>query len=71
MPDSSPPKSRLPHTGVLLLVAVLLIFAVGVLKIWWPYHLEQLPLIEPHDLTSNRLQALDTPWFMILVLILV
>lgn len=46
MTDSAPPKSRLPGTWTSLLIAVVLVIAVGVLKLWMPYHLEQQAIDE-------------------------
>lgn len=50
MTDSESPKSRLPRTGTLLLISVGLLFAVGGVKIWLPYHREQQIIAQIEEL---------------------
>jgi hypothetical protein len=46
MTDSQAPKSRLPRTGTLLLIAVVLFTGCGALMVWLPYHREQQAIAE-------------------------
>ncbi len=45
MTDSNP-KSRLPRTGTLVLIGVVLLIGGGVLLVWLPYHWERKAIAE-------------------------
>ena len=39
-------KCRLPRTGTLVLIAVVLLAGGGVFSVWWPYHRERIAISE-------------------------
>ncbi len=50
MTESLPPKSRLPRTGTLVLIAVVLLIGGGALMVWLPYHRNQTAIAEVEKL---------------------
>jgi len=52
MPDSKP-RSRLPRTGTLVLIAVVLLIGGGLLSVWLPYHRNQTAVTAIMDLEGT------------------
>ncbi len=55
MTDSAP-KSRLPRTGTLVLIALVLLIGGGALMVWVPYHRNQSALRSSNGLAERTIQ---------------
>ncbi len=58
---NSTPKSRLPRTGTLVLIAVVLLIGGGALMVWLPYHQEQRAIAEIERHGGQFLSAVIRP----------
>ncbi len=60
MTDSKP-KSRLPRTGLLLLIAVVLVVVGGALSIWLTFHQQQLAIADIERLGGTTVSEVVRP----------
>ncbi len=55
------PKSRLPRTGTLVLIAVVVLIGGGALMVWWPYHQNQTAMAEVERLGGRAKTEIIRP----------
>ncbi|QDU44664.1 Leucine Rich repeats (2 copies) [Symmachiella dynata] len=63
MTDSAP-KSRLPRTGTLVLIAVVLLISGGALMVWLPYHRNQTVIAEVRMLGGETQSQIIRPFWI-------